>query len=53
MGFAFYVDLHIHVNGHIPVNEGHIIAHAVEEAIMSAYATASTQWKTMRASFIK
>jgi cation diffusion facilitator family transporter len=37
MGFAFYVDLHIHVNGHIPVNEGHIIAHPVEEAIMTAY----------------
>jgi cation diffusion facilitator family transporter len=37
MGFAFYVDLHILVNGYIPVNEGHIIAHGVKEAIITAY----------------
>ena len=34
MGFEFYVDLHILVDGNIPVKEGHLIAHAVEEAIL-------------------
>jgi cation diffusion facilitator family transporter len=37
MGFEFYVDLHVLVDGNIPVKEGHVIAHAVENAILAVY----------------
>ena len=33
MGIAFYVDLHVGVNGNISVREGHDIAHEVKDAI--------------------
>jgi cation diffusion facilitator family transporter len=33
MGLDFYVDLHVGVNGNIPVREGHAIAHDVKSAI--------------------
>lgn len=36
MGFEFFADLHVVVNGSISVREGHAIAHAVKEAIMQA-----------------
>ena len=34
MGFNFYVDLHIIVDGGLPVREGHHIAHRVEDAVL-------------------
>ena len=34
MGFEFFADLHIIVDGGITVREGHDIAHAVKQAIM-------------------
>jgi cation diffusion facilitator family transporter len=37
MGFHFYVDLHVVVNGALSVREGHRIAHEVKSAILSAY----------------
>jgi divalent metal cation (Fe/Co/Zn/Cd) transporter len=33
MGVAYYVDLHVQVNGSISVREGHELAHRVKEAI--------------------
>ena len=33
MGVEFYVDLHVLVQGDLPVREGHTIAHAVKDAI--------------------
>ena len=36
MGFSFYVDLHVGVNGEISVRDGHRIAHEVKAAIKSA-----------------
>lgn len=33
MGLDFYVDLHVRVDGNIPVREGHHIAHQVKRAI--------------------
>lgn len=36
MGLSYYVDLHIVVNGQISVQEGHRIAHSVEDAILKA-----------------
>lgn len=36
MGLEFYVDLHVLVNGQIPVVEGHTIAHAVKDAVRSS-----------------
>lgn len=36
MGLSYYVDLHIVVNGQIPVREGHRIAHVVEREILNA-----------------
>jgi cation diffusion facilitator family transporter len=36
MGFSFYVDLHIVVNGKLSVREGHGIAHAVEDEVLRA-----------------
>jgi cation diffusion facilitator family transporter len=34
MGFSFYVDLHIIVNGELSVREGHRIAHLVEDSVL-------------------
>lgn len=36
MGFDYYVDLHLHVDGDISVREGHHVAHRVKSAIMAA-----------------
>jgi cation diffusion facilitator family transporter len=36
MGFSFYVDLHIVVNGEITVREGHLLSHNVEDEIRRA-----------------
>jgi len=36
MGFEFYVDLHVIVNGELSVREGHRIAHDVKSAILKA-----------------
>jgi cation diffusion facilitator family transporter len=36
MGLSYYVDLHVGVNGDIPVREGHRIAHDVKRAIQEA-----------------
>lgn len=33
MGVEFYVDLHVWVDGNIPVREGHSIAHEVKDAV--------------------
>jgi cation diffusion facilitator family transporter len=35
MGFSFYVDLHIVVNGSLTVREGHKIAHRVEDQVLT------------------
>lgn len=37
MGFDYYVDLHVVVDGSLPVREGHQIAHEVKDAIREAY----------------
>ena len=37
MGFDYYVDLHVVVNGDLTVREGHKIAHEVKDAILEAY----------------
>jgi cation diffusion facilitator family transporter len=37
MGFDFYVDLHVVVDGNLPVRRGHEIAHQVKDAIQSSY----------------
>ena len=37
MGFEFYVDLHVIVNGELSVRKGHRIAHEVKSAILNAY----------------
>src|ERR1017187_4465173 len=34
MGFSFYVDLHIIVNGELSVREGHRIAHLVKDSVL-------------------
>jgi cation diffusion facilitator family transporter len=36
MGFSFYVDLHIVVDGQISVREGHSIAHQVEDTVLES-----------------
>lgn len=36
MGFTFYVDLHVMVNGDLSVREGHRIAHRVEDEVLRA-----------------
>jgi divalent metal cation (Fe/Co/Zn/Cd) transporter len=36
MGFDFYADLHIVVNGELSVREGHRTAHQVEEEVLRA-----------------
>ena len=37
MGFDFYVDLHVIVDGNLSVRRGHLIGHNVKDAIKSAY----------------
>lgn len=37
MGFDYYVDLHVIVNGNLSVWEGHKIAHDVKDAILEAF----------------
>ena len=36
MGFEFYVDIHVRVNGELTVTEGHRIAHAVKDRLRAA-----------------
>lgn len=36
MGFSFYVDLHIVVDGEVTVREGHVLSHRVEDEIVGA-----------------
>lgn len=36
MGFDFFVDIHIEVDGDLSVKEGHRIAHLVKDAIMKS-----------------
>ena len=36
MGLNFYADLHIVVNGELPLRDGHHIAHQVEDEILKA-----------------
>ena len=36
MGFSYYVDLHIVVDGQMPVREGHRIAHKVEDKVLAS-----------------
>lgn len=36
MGFSFYVDLHIVVDGELTVREGHQLSHKVEDEIVGA-----------------
>jgi divalent metal cation (Fe/Co/Zn/Cd) transporter len=37
MGFDYYVDLHVIVDGNLTVRRGHFIGHQVKDAIQSAY----------------
>ncbi len=37
MGFDYYVDLHVKVDGGLSVTEGHSIAHAVKDALRAAH----------------
>ncbi len=37
VGFRYYVDLHVLVDGRMPVTSGHRIAHEVEDSILTAY----------------
>jgi len=37
MGFEFFVDLHVVVDGSLSVREGHRIAHEVKDAVLEAY----------------
>ncbi len=39
MGLQYYVDLHVHVDPQITVQAGHIIAHAVKDAVRDANPT--------------
>jgi len=36
MGFSFYVDLHIVVDGELTVRQGHLLSHKVEDEILGA-----------------
>ena len=36
MGFDYFVDLHVIVDGELTVREGHIIAHKVKEALLKS-----------------
>jgi cation diffusion facilitator family transporter len=35
-GLVFFVDVHVHVDGNIPVREGHRIAHRVKDALLES-----------------
>jgi cation diffusion facilitator family transporter len=35
VGFQYYVDLHVIVNGNITVREGHVISHRVEDRVLA------------------
>ena len=35
-GLGYFVDLHIEVDGHLPVREGHEIAHRVKDALLAS-----------------
>jgi divalent metal cation (Fe/Co/Zn/Cd) transporter len=37
MGFDYYVDLHVVVDGNLPVHRGHLIAHEVKDALRASY----------------
>ena len=37
MGFEYYVDLHVVVDGKMPVRRGHLIAHQVKDALKATY----------------
>ncbi|MEO7121285.1 MAG: cation diffusion facilitator family transporter [Ginsengibacter sp.] len=37
MGFDYYVDLHIEVDGKLTVDEGHRIAHSVKDALLKSH----------------
>jgi cation diffusion facilitator family transporter len=37
MGFDYYIDLHVVVDGSLPVRQGHLIGHRVKDAIRAAY----------------
>src|SRR5690606_11213557 len=41
MGFEYYVDLHVVVDGDLSVREGHRIAHEVKDAILQQHARIS------------
>jgi divalent metal cation (Fe/Co/Zn/Cd) transporter len=36
VGFSYFVDLHVVVNGDLPVREGHAIAHRVQRTVRAA-----------------
>ncbi|MGV3533183.1 MAG: cation transporter dimerization domain-containing protein, partial [Chthoniobacteraceae bacterium] len=36
MCLEYYVDLHVEVDGEITFREGHLIAHAVKDAVLAA-----------------
>jgi divalent metal cation (Fe/Co/Zn/Cd) transporter len=38
MGLSYYVDLHVTVNGHITVHEGHEIAREVKAKLLATHA---------------
>ena len=41
MGFEYFVDIHVLVNGNLPVHKGHEIAHRVKDELMSEYSNIS------------
>jgi len=41
MGFSYFVDIHVIVDGNITVYEGHDIAHAVKDGLMEEYSKIS------------
>lgn len=49
MGFSFYVDLHIVVDGDITVRQGHKIAHEVEDKVMKGLPQIARSTRACRA----
>jgi len=41
MGFEYYIDMHVIVNGNLSVYEGHLIAHSVKNKLMELYPNVS------------
>jgi divalent metal cation (Fe/Co/Zn/Cd) transporter len=39
MGFEYFVDIHVMVDGNLSVHTGHDIAHAVKNAVLKAKPT--------------